>query len=229
MYSIIPPPYSGVGNNRFTVTFDYVNILSYKSLFCQIIFIQGGILMKKNFIIGFICGALVCGAAGALASDAWQNISVLPNTIKVVVNGKEIQADNFLYNDTTYLPIRAVGEALGNDIQYDPETGTAVISNEAATPTPTPAPVANKNLEPLPDVPIKTVDGVDYVDNWDIEKMLDDIGLGQYIFSSTDFFDGSDYSKASLLKDIPHHPTDNTLILYDYYISTIIPVINNLR
>ena len=70
----------------------------------------------------FICGMLVMGViscAGVYAADVWQNINVLPNTIKVVVDGKEVQADNFLYNDTTYLPIRAVSEALGKDVQYD--------------------------------------------------------------------------------------------------------------
>ena len=62
--------------------------------------------------------------------DVWQNINVLPNTIKVVVDGKEVQADNFLYNDTTYLPIRAVSEALGKDVQYDNQTSTATISEK---------------------------------------------------------------------------------------------------
>ena len=67
---------------------------------------KGGIFMKGN-MKSFICGMLVMGViscAGAYATDVWQNINVLPNTIKVVVDGKEVQADNFLYNDTTYLP-----------------------------------------------------------------------------------------------------------------------------
>ena len=74
--------------------------------------------MKGN-MKSFICGMLVMGViscVGAYATDVWQNINVLPNTIKVVVDGKEVQEDNFLYNDTTYLPIRAVSEALGKDV-----------------------------------------------------------------------------------------------------------------
>ena len=88
--------------------------------------------MKGN-IKSFICGMLVMGViscVGAYATDVWQNINVLPNTIKVVVDGKEVQADNFLYNDTTYLPIRAVSEALGKDVQYDTQTSTATISEK---------------------------------------------------------------------------------------------------
>lgn len=88
--------------------------------------------MKAN-IKSFICGMLVMGvisSVAAIAADNWQTINVLPNTIKVVVDGKEVQADNFLYNDTTYLPIRAVSEALNMDVQYDNATSTATISEK---------------------------------------------------------------------------------------------------
>lgn len=88
--------------------------------------------MKGN-IKSFICGMLVMGvisSAAVIAADNWQSINVLPNTIKVVVDGKEVQADNFLYNDATYLPIRAVSEALKMDVQYDNATSTATISEK---------------------------------------------------------------------------------------------------
>lgn len=88
--------------------------------------------MKGN-IKSFTCGMLVMGilsSAAVIAADNWQTINVLPNTIKVVVDGKEVQADNFLYNDTTYLPIRAVSEALKMDVQYDNATSTATISEK---------------------------------------------------------------------------------------------------
>lgn len=87
----------------------------------------------KNTVKSFICGMLVMGVISSVAvgaTDIWQTISVLPNTIKVVVNGKEVQADNFLYNDTTYLPIRAVSEAIGQNVQYDATTSTATIETE---------------------------------------------------------------------------------------------------
>ena len=88
--------------------------------------------MKFN-VKSFICGMLVMGVLSGIAvyaADAWQTINVLPNTIKVVVEGKAVQADNFLYDDTTYLPIRAVSEALGLDVQYDGTTSTATISEK---------------------------------------------------------------------------------------------------
>ena len=87
--------------------------------------------MKLN-IKSFICGVAVMGiiSGAAYAADVRQTINVLPNTIKVIVDGKEVQADNFLYNDTTYLPIRAVSEALKMDVQYDNATSTATISEK---------------------------------------------------------------------------------------------------
>lgn len=182
----------------------------------------------KKFILGFISGAILFGAAGTFAADVWQSINVLPNTIKVIVDGKEVQADNFLYNDTTYLPIRAVSEALKMNVQYDNVTSTAIISN-ADTPAPTTAPTSTTDLSPLPEVEIETVDGEKYVRKSNIEKMLDDIGLGQYKFTSVRFYDSSQSNGVALIKDIPHHSGDNTLIPYDYYTSTVIPVINSLR
>lgn len=88
--------------------------------------------MKKE-LKGFLCGILVSGIVGAGAAyttGIWESIDVLRNDINVVVNGQQILADNFLYNDTTYLPLRAIGEALDKDVQYDEQTNTAIISEK---------------------------------------------------------------------------------------------------
>lgn len=69
-------------------------------------------------------------AVSSFAAGVWENIPVLRNDIKVIVNGEEITADNFLYNDTTYLPLRAIGEALDKDVQYDEQTNTAIINEK---------------------------------------------------------------------------------------------------
>lgn len=180
----------------------------------------------KKFILGFISGAILFGAAGTFAADVWQSINVLPNTIKVIVDGKEVQADNFLYNDTTYLPIRAVSEALKMNVQYDNVTSTAIISNAD---TPAPTPTAKDNLSPLPEVEIEIIDGAEYVRKSNIEKMLDALGLGQYKFSATYFYNDLLDDGSTILSDIPHHPTNNELIPIDYYNSTIIPTIHTLQ
>ncbi len=85
--------------------------------------------MKKE-IKGFICGVVATSIIGCMsisATGVWDKIDVLRNDINVMVNGTPVTADNFLYNDTTYLPMRAVAEALGEDVQYDEKTNTAYI------------------------------------------------------------------------------------------------------
>lgn len=87
--------------------------------------------MKKE-IKGFICGILICGILGGVgvgAAGMWKNIPVLENDIEVVVNGKILNSDNFVYNDTTYLPLRAVSETVGLKVTYDGTNNTAYIGN----------------------------------------------------------------------------------------------------
>ena len=81
----------------------------------------------KKFICGILIGSICTLAVGSVASGIWDNISVLKNDINVVVNGVRVTSDNFLYNDTTYLPLRAVSEALGKSVIYNETTNTAYI------------------------------------------------------------------------------------------------------
>lgn len=84
----------------------------------------------KQAVKGYICGLLTaCMGIGvvAFAGGQWKSIDVLSNDIKVIADGKEITADNFLYQDTTYLPLRAVVEAIGREVTYDEKNNTAYI------------------------------------------------------------------------------------------------------
>ena len=85
--------------------------------------------MKKNLkflVVGVLIGALTVGVT-AMADALWEKIDVVRNQITVKVNGETLSADNFLYNNTTYVPIRAVAEALGKDVNY--ADGVAYISD----------------------------------------------------------------------------------------------------
>lgn len=81
----------------------------------------------KRFICGVLIGGLITTAISITASGVWENIPVLRNDIRVIVNGNEITADNFLYEDTTYIPLRAVSSALGERVEYDEDENTAYI------------------------------------------------------------------------------------------------------
>ena len=129
--------------------------------------------MKKEFK-GFVCGVLATAIVGlgvASASGVWDNISVLRNDISVVVNGKSIIADNFLYEDTTYLPLRAVSEALNQEVSYDENTNTAYIGERndntmiRSKYTPSQEFLNNKDMVYLDD-------GIYYVTTYFLETMI---------------------------------------------------------
>jgi len=93
---------------------------------------KGGIGMKfqraKDIALGAIVATLVVGTAPvAFAKVANMNIPVQYNNIKVVVDGKELSTSKepFVYDGTTYLPLRAVAEAVGMDVTWDAATKTA--------------------------------------------------------------------------------------------------------
>ena len=76
----------------------------------------------KVFISGFIVAALIFGlTVGTFASSLSETIEVVYNNIKLVIDGQNIkfgkdtagnQIEPFIYNGTTYLPVRTVGEAI---------------------------------------------------------------------------------------------------------------------
>lgn len=85
----------------------------------------------KGFICGVVATTLVAGGA-AFAAGQWKTIDVLENDITVMVDGKQVAESNFVYNDRTYLPLRAVAEAVGKPVDYDTTTNTAYIGQKIA-------------------------------------------------------------------------------------------------
>lgn len=66
------------------------------------------------------------------------NITVTYDNVKVVVDGRQVQfgkdskgkqIEPFIYNGTTYLPLRAVAEAVGKQVQWDKNTKTAFLGD----------------------------------------------------------------------------------------------------
>ena len=102
--------------------------------------------MKKGRerFIGFTAGVLVMlllfslpAALGIGGNN--RDISVLYGGIRLVVHGEEITPRDvnarvvqpFVYQGSTYLPVRAVSEALGYTVDWDGTTQTVYISNES--------------------------------------------------------------------------------------------------
>ena len=85
----------------------------------------------KSFIVGAMSAVLLISVP-AIASSVMENIEVARNTIKVTVDGKKLDADNFIYNGTTYVPIRAVAESIGLGVEYDEENHVAKIMRDCS-------------------------------------------------------------------------------------------------
>ncbi|WP_026477968.1 stalk domain-containing protein [Alkaliphilus transvaalensis] len=87
----------------------------------------------KGFIAGVLITLIIMANPLALAQGFNQTISVLFNSLTIKVNGSTVNADNILYNGTTYVPLRAVSEALGREVSFDGATSTVNI-NDPKTP-----------------------------------------------------------------------------------------------
>ncbi len=83
----------------------------------------------KKFITGFIVGAVICSMLGAFAVSYIAN----PVDFKVLVNGKEFVSDPpaLEVEGRTYLPLRAMGDALGVPVNWNEELRQAEVGNSA--------------------------------------------------------------------------------------------------
>ncbi len=84
----------------------------------------------KERIQGVISGLLIgvlCTSSIVWAKNAVETIEVSYDNIRIFMDGEEVQpkdangqtVEPFIYNGTTYLPVRAVGTAVGKEVSWD--------------------------------------------------------------------------------------------------------------
>ena len=94
--------------------------------------------MKKTIFKRFAALALCAGmvSSTALAANTiYKNIRVEYSGIKLVVDGQTVvpkdangkTVEPFIYNGTTYLPVRAVGNAVGKKVKWDGNSRTVYL------------------------------------------------------------------------------------------------------
>lgn len=81
------------------------------------------IVIAAAIVMGFLTGI-------SFGSDISEMIRVYRNRVVLEVNQTRVGTDNFLYNGTTYIPLRAVSELLGKQVGWNAVTNVASI-NEA--------------------------------------------------------------------------------------------------
>jgi len=91
----------------------------------------------KRLVALCACTALTTGGALA-ANTVYKNINVQYNDIKLVVDNVPVTpkdangtvVEPFIYQGTTYLPVRAVGEAIGKKVTWDGASKTVYLGEK---------------------------------------------------------------------------------------------------
>ena len=69
----------------------------------------------KQFVAGFLCGAIIFGATGAYAAG----ILATPSVQRVFVNGKEVDVKGYNIADNNYFKLRDMGKMLDVAVNFD--------------------------------------------------------------------------------------------------------------
>lgn len=94
----------------------------------------------KGIIIGSIIGSVIAVTSVCASNGTVQKI-LSYNNIKISMNGNEIKptdadgnyVEPFIIDGTTYLPVRAVANAIGLNVGWDESTKTVLLSNTDTT------------------------------------------------------------------------------------------------
>ena len=96
----------------------------------------------KGFVSGLLMTVLVLSMCLSVSAAANRTIQV-EGGIKITLNGSDMTPRDvngkavpvFLYEGTTYVPARAISEALGLNVSFNSATRTVVLSNKSSTGT----------------------------------------------------------------------------------------------
>jgi len=116
----------------------------------------------KGILTGFILCAILSTSVLVLANTVTREITY---GVRVNLNGQLMQFDDesqpFVMDGRTFLPVRAIADALGLDVSFDADTNTAYLSGGAVatipsavapiTPVPMPEPIPEATPEPTPE------------------------------------------------------------------------------
>ncbi len=100
---------------------------------------------KNTNVINLTKGGEVVITSSNDKKQVYEKYDVLTlNSVSLYVDGDLIDSDNILYNGTTYLPIRAISEAIGVEINYDSTTQIVYLTTIEATEV-----LNSTNLKPM--------------------------------------------------------------------------------
>jgi len=91
----------------------------------------------KGYLLGFISATLLLSCVTAFAANTTTLYDVIANGVKIVVDGQKLnptdvngnKVEPIIYNGTTYLPVRAVANALGKAVYWDGPNYTVYLGD----------------------------------------------------------------------------------------------------
>lgn len=90
--------------------------------------------MKKEALKGYVVGTVsTLLIAGTVVPVAAQNIDVMRG-VKIFVDDMQLSgAEGFIYNGTTYLPVRQISDAVGKAVTWDGKTKSVYIGKHESS------------------------------------------------------------------------------------------------
>ncbi|OPH57826.1 hypothetical protein BC351_04840 [Paenibacillus ferrarius] len=105
----------------------------------------------KKYILGGITGFLV---ATTLSAHAEEITSLIGKTIQGAfpfqIEGKTLGTPAIVVDGTSYLPVRAFGEATGYEVSFNADLGISLKKKEEQPPLPSPSPTPSPSATPGP-------------------------------------------------------------------------------
>jgi len=91
----------------------------------------------QGLLAGVLIGALLTSGV-VFAKQASETISVIYDNIKILIDGKEYrptdgngnEVEPFIYNGTTYLPVRAIANAFDKEVDWEAQTSTVTLGSK---------------------------------------------------------------------------------------------------
>lgn len=95
---------------------------------------------KSSFLLGVLTTLMVVSLATPVIAAASKTIEVFTG-VKIYVDDKQLNptdvngnpVDVFIYNGTTYLPVRAVSDAVGKAVQWDGATQSVYLGKHSSS------------------------------------------------------------------------------------------------
>ncbi len=93
---------------------------------------------KKSRTILIAIAVILVLSVSVFAKQTTETISVIYDNIKILIDGVEYTAKDangnviepFIYNGTTYLPVRGIANAFDKDVDWEPQTSTVILGSK---------------------------------------------------------------------------------------------------